>query len=55
MRRKTNNNITEDLVESKGDESQIADIRRIMIRMFKEIIEELKRTHKKNTMNIKRR
>jgi hypothetical protein len=35
--RKTNNNIIEDLVESEGDESPVADLRRRMIRMFNEL------------------
>jgi molybdenum-dependent DNA-binding transcriptional regulator ModE len=36
---KTNNNIIEDLVESKGDESPVTDIRRMIIRMFNELKE----------------
>jgi hypothetical protein len=39
---KTNNSIIEDLVESRGDESPIADIRRMVIRMFNKLKEELK-------------
>jgi hypothetical protein len=31
---KINNDIIEDLVESEGDESPVADFRRIMTRMF---------------------
>jgi hypothetical protein len=34
---KTNNNIIEDLVESEADESPVAEIRRMKIRMFKEL------------------
>jgi hypothetical protein len=32
----------EDLVESEGDESSVADIRKMMIRMFDKLKEELK-------------
>jgi hypothetical protein len=44
---KTNNNIIEDLMESYGDESPVADLKRMMIRMFKELKEELKEIMKK--------
>jgi hypothetical protein len=37
----TNNNIIEDLVESKGYESPTADIRRMTIRMFSELKENM--------------
>jgi hypothetical protein len=32
----------EDLVESEGDESSVADIRKLMIRLFDKLKEELK-------------
>jgi hypothetical protein len=39
---KINKNRIEDLVESKRDEFPVADLRRMMIRMFIELKEELK-------------
>jgi hypothetical protein len=39
---KSNNNIIEDLIKSEGDESPVADVRRMIIRMFNELKEELK-------------
>jgi hypothetical protein len=41
---KTSNNIIEDLVESEGDETPVADLRRIMINMFNELKEEHAKT-----------
>jgi hypothetical protein len=38
---KTSNNTTEDLVESEGDESPVADVKRMMIRMFNELKENI--------------
>jgi hypothetical protein len=38
---KTNSNIIQDLVESEGDESSVADNRKMMIRMFNVLKEEL--------------
>jgi hypothetical protein len=40
---KTNSNLTEDLVESEGDESTVANVRIMVIRMFNEFKEELNR------------
>jgi hypothetical protein len=51
---KTNNNIVEDLVESEGDESPVADIKRMVIRMFNELREELKKDIQNNSVNPKR-
>jgi hypothetical protein len=39
---KANNNMIEDWMESKGDESPIADLKTVMIRKFQELGEELK-------------
>jgi hypothetical protein len=44
----------EDLMESEGDESSLADLRRMMIRMFDEVKEELKENCKNNSTNPKR-
>jgi hypothetical protein len=44
---KTNNNIIEDVVESEGDASPVAYLRRMMIRMFSELKEELKENMQK--------
>jgi hypothetical protein len=49
---KSNNNIIEDLMERKGDESLVADLKR-MIRKFKELEGELKENMQNNSMNIK--
>jgi hypothetical protein len=46
---KTNSNITENLVECEWDEVPVADIRRMMIRMFNELKDD-----KSNSMNPKR-
>jgi hypothetical protein len=40
--RKTNNSIIEDFMQSKGDESPVADLRRMLIRMFNGLEELLK-------------
>jgi hypothetical protein len=47
---KSNKNIIEDLVGNKGDESPVADVRRMMIQMFNE----LKEDKQKQLMNPKR-
>jgi hypothetical protein len=39
---KTSNNIKEDMVESEGDESPVTDLRKMMIRMFSKLKEDLK-------------
>jgi hypothetical protein len=39
---KTNNNVIKDLMESEGDESPVADIRRMIIRMINELKEKCK-------------
>jgi hypothetical protein len=39
---KTNNNIIEELVESERDDCAVADVRRMVLRMFNELKEELK-------------
>jgi hypothetical protein len=39
----SNNNIIVDLVESKGDESSVADLRRMMTRMFNELKENMQK------------
>jgi hypothetical protein len=38
---KANNSIIEDLMESKGDEFPVADLKRMKIRKFSELEEEL--------------
>jgi hypothetical protein len=50
---KTENNVTEHLVEREADEFPVADLRRMMIRLFNELKEELERRCK-NSMDIKR-
>jgi hypothetical protein len=52
---KANNNIIEDLMESKVDESPVADLKRMKIRKFNKLEEELKENMKNNSMNIKRK
>jgi hypothetical protein len=47
---KTNNHIKEGLIESEGDESSIAEVRRMMTQMFNELKEDIKN----NSMNSKR-
>jgi hypothetical protein len=42
-----NSNIIEDLMESEGDESPVADLKRMMIRKFNELEEELKENMQK--------
>jgi hypothetical protein len=47
-----NNNIIEDLVECEGDESPVADIRRMMFRMLNELKRDKQKQlneHKENT------
>jgi hypothetical protein len=44
---KTSSNMIEDWVESEGDDSPIADFRRMTIRMFHELNEELKENMQK--------
>jgi hypothetical protein len=36
-----NNNLIEDLMESEGDETPVADVKRMIIRMFNEFKEKL--------------
>jgi hypothetical protein len=45
---KANNNVIEDLMESDGNESPVADLRTMMVRIF----EELEKNMQKNSMNI---
>jgi hypothetical protein len=52
---RANSNIIEDLMESEGKESPVADLRRMMRRMFNELKEEFKENvQKKLSTNIKR-
>jgi hypothetical protein len=52
--RKANNNIIEDLKESEGDESPVADLKRMMIRKVNKLEEELKEKMGSNSKNIKK-
>jgi hypothetical protein len=49
---KANNHTIEYLVESEEDESSVADIKRMMIRMFKELRGYTKTTHESQETNI---
>jgi hypothetical protein len=44
---KTNNHTIEDLMQSEGNKSPVADLRRMMTRMFNELKEELKENMQK--------
>jgi TnpA family transposase len=49
---KTNNNIIEDLVDSEGDESLVADFKRMLISLFNERKEDIQK--KKTSMTPRR-
>jgi hypothetical protein len=51
---KDKNNIIEDLMESEEDASPVADLKRITIRKFNELEQELKENIQKNSTNFKR-
>jgi hypothetical protein len=40
---KANDNTIEDMVESEGDEPSVAEVRRLMIRMFNELKEDIQK------------
>jgi molybdenum-dependent DNA-binding transcriptional regulator ModE len=48
---KANNNIIEDLMGSEEGESQVADLKRMMIRKFNELEEELKKKNMQKQFN----
>jgi hypothetical protein len=51
---KAHNLRIEDLVNSEGDEFPVAEVRRMMIKMFNEFNEEFKEDIQKHSMNPKR-
>jgi hypothetical protein len=51
---KTNKNSIEDLVESEGNESPVADLSRMMIRCSMSLKRSLKKTYKNSSKNVKR-
>jgi hypothetical protein len=52
---KTKNNIIEDLVEGEGEESTVGDIRRMIIRVFNELIEDIEKQLNESQENTVRK
>jgi molybdenum-dependent DNA-binding transcriptional regulator ModE len=49
---KANNHTIEDLVDSEGDESSVAEVRRMMIRMFNELKEDIQKQFNESQENM---